>query len=89
MLVGDNFTENFTGDFGNFPKRLKQCPQLFVFANLSITIKSNQFAGKKYRVSYFLKKQRNKESKLLLDILQSKKKRKKKKMNNKQTLPNE
>ena len=47
MLVGNNFTEYFTGDFGNFPKRLKQCPQLSVFANLSITIKSNQFAGKK------------------------------------------
>ena len=47
MLVGDNFTEYFTGDFGNFPKRLKQCPQLFVFANFSITINSNQFAGKK------------------------------------------
>ena len=41
---------------GNFPKRLKQCPQLFVFANLSITIKSTPFAGKKYRVSYFFKK---------------------------------
>ena len=79
MLVGDNFTEYFTGDFGNFPKRLKQCPQLFVFANLSITIKSNPFAGKKYRVSYFFKKKRNKESKFLLDILQSKKKKRKKK----------
>ena len=40
-------------------------------------MKSNQFAGKKYREFYFLKKQRNKESKFLFDILQSKK------MNNK------
>ena len=53
---------------------------MFVFANLSITIKSKQFAGKKYRVPYFLKKQRNKESKFLLDIPQSKQK----KMNNQQ-----
>ena len=34
------------------------------------TIKSYQFAGNKYRASDFLKKQRNKESKFLLNILQ-------------------
>ena len=38
--------------------------------NLSITIKSNQFAGNKYMASGFLKKQRKKESKFLLDTLQ-------------------
>ena len=32
---------------GNFPKRLEQYPQLFLLANLSITIKSNQFVKKK------------------------------------------
>ena len=32
-----------------------------IMVNLSITIKSNQFAGNRYRVSDFLKKQRNKE----------------------------
>ena len=42
----------------NFPKRLKQYPQLFLLANLSITIKSNSFVGRKYRKSYVLKKQR-------------------------------
>ena len=41
-----------------FSKTSKQCSQLFLLANLSITIKSNQFAGKKYRPSDFLKKQR-------------------------------
>ena len=43
---------------GNFPKRLKQYPQLFLLANLSITIKSNQFVKKKYRASEFLKGQK-------------------------------
>ena len=58
-------------------------------ANLSFGTKSNQFVGKKYRASDFLKKQRNKESKFLLDTLQSKeikkerKKERKKEMNNK------
>ena len=33
------------------------------------TIKSNQFVGNKYRASDFLKKQRNKQSKFLLDTL--------------------
>ena len=41
-----------------------------IMVNLSITIKSNQFVRNKYRVSDFLKKQRNKESKFLLDVLQ-------------------
>ena len=41
--------------------------------NLSIATKSKQFAGKKYRTSDFLMKQRNKDSKFLLDTLQSKK----------------
>ena len=47
--------------------------------NPCITIKSNQFAGKKYSASEFLKKQRNRGSKFLLDTLQPKKKKKKKK----------
>ena len=50
--------------------------------NPCITIKSNQFAGKKYSASEFLKKQRNRESKFLLDTLQPKKKKKKKKKKN-------
>ena len=33
-------------------------------------IKSNQFVGNKYRTSDFLKKQRNKENKFLLDTFQ-------------------
>ena len=41
-----------------------------IMVNLSITIKSNQFAGNKYRASGFLKKQSKKESKFLLDTLQ-------------------
>ena len=32
-----------------------------IMVNLSITNKSNQFAGHRYKVSDFLKKQRNKE----------------------------
>ena len=40
-----------------------------VMVNLSIFSKSNQFVGKNYRASDFLK-QRNKESKFLLDTLQ-------------------
>ena len=47
MLADDNVTENFTADVSvNFPKRLKQYPQLFLLANLSITIKSNQLVEK-------------------------------------------
>ena len=41
-----------------------------IMVNLSITIKSYQFVGNKYKASDFLKKQRNKESKFLLDTLQ-------------------
>ena len=41
-----------------------------IMVNLSITIKRNQFVGNKYRASDFLKKQRNEESKFLLDTLQ-------------------
>ena len=50
---------------GNFPKRIKQYPQLFLLANLSITVRSNPFVRKKkkYRASEFMKKQRNKKSK--------------------------
>ena len=48
MLVGYNFTENFTVDAAEGIFRI--C--------LPITIKSNQFVGKKYRPSDFLKKQR-------------------------------
>ena len=44
-----------------------------IMVNLSITIKSNQFVGNKYRASDFLKKQRNKESTFLVDTLQQKK----------------
>ena len=44
-----------------------------VMVNLSITIKSNQFIGNKYRAPDFLKKQRNKESTFLVDTLQQKK----------------
>ena len=42
MLADDNFTENFIADV----QRLKQYPQLFLLANLSITIKSNQLVEK-------------------------------------------
>ena len=45
----------------------------------SVTIKSDKFTGKKCRASDFLKKQRNKESKFLLDTLQSKTQQKNKK----------
>ena len=44
-----------------------------IMVNLSITIKSNQFVGNKYRAPDFLKKQRNKESTFLVDTLQQKK----------------
>ena len=43
-----------------------------VMVNLSITIISNQFVRNKYGAHDFLKKQRNKESKFLLDTLQQK-----------------
>ena len=47
MLADNNFTENFCiHSHGNFPKHLKQHPQLFLLANLSITTKSNQLAEK-------------------------------------------
>ena len=39
-------------------------------------LKSTQFVGIKYRASDFLKKQRNKKSKFLLDTLQSKEEKK-------------
>ena len=41
-----------------------------IMVNLSITVKCYQFVGNKYRASDFFKKQRNKESKLLLDTMQ-------------------
>ena len=41
-----------------------------IMVNLSIAIKSNQFVEITYRASDFLKKQRNKESKFLVDTLQ-------------------
>ena len=37
--------------------------------NLSVAIESNLFIGSKYRASNYLKKQRNKVSKFLLDTL--------------------
>ena len=40
-----------------------------IMVNLSIAIKSNQFVEITYRASDFLKKQRNKESKFLVDTL--------------------
>ena len=43
-----------------------------IMVNLSIIIKGNQFVGNKYGASDVLKKQRNKESKFLLDTLQEK-----------------
>ena len=53
MLVGYNFTEDFTRRcHENFPKRLKQIHSCF-------SVKSNQFAGKKYRPTDFLKKHTN------------------------------
>ena len=79
MLVGYNFTENFTVDvavgiFRNVWNNIHSCFYWRIYR--SITIKSNQFAGKKYRSSDFW---RNKESKFLHDTLQSKK------MNNKRS----
>ena len=61
MLVGYNFTENFTVDvaegiFRNVWNNIQSCFSWRIYR--SITIKSNQFAGKKYRPSDFLKKQR-------------------------------
>ena len=52
MLVGNNFTENFNADV---PVEIfwNVYPQLFLLANLSITIKSKELVGKKYRGSYF------------------------------------
>ena len=44
MFAGNNFTENFKAKVA--VERLKQYPQLFLLANLSISIKSNQFIGK-------------------------------------------
>ena len=55
MLAGNNFSENFKAKVP--VERLKQYPQLFLMANLSISIKSNQFIGK-FQDIYFLKKQK-------------------------------
>ena len=44
MLAGNNFSENFKAKVP--VERLKKYPQLFLMANLSISIKSNQFIGK-------------------------------------------
>ena len=55
---------------GNFPKSLTNIHSCFSWRNFpSITIKSNQFAGKNAGRLIFW---RNKESKFLLDTLQSK-----------------
>ena len=40
-----------------------------MMVNLSIAIKGNHFLANKYRASAFLKKQKNKEIKFLLDTL--------------------
>ena len=42
-----------------------------VMSNLSVATKSNQFVGKKYRTSNFLKKQRNKRINSLCKFLMS------------------
>ena len=60
MLVGYNFTENFTEDvavgISETSKTISTAVSLGEYR--SITIKSNQFAGKKNRPSDFFKKQR-------------------------------
>ena len=49
MLAGNNITENFSRrSHENFLERLKQYLQLFLSTSLSITIKNNEFVGKKY-----------------------------------------
>ena len=54
MLAGNNITENFSRrSHENFLERLKHYLQLFLSANLSITIKNNEFVGKKYRSLIF------------------------------------
>ena len=54
MLAGNNITENFSRHSQeNFLERVKQYLQLFLSANLSITIKKNEFVGKKYRSLIF------------------------------------
>ena len=57
MMLGYNFTENFTADIamGVF-RNVYSCFSWQIYG--SITIKSNGFAGIKYRPSDFLKKQR-------------------------------
>ena len=61
LLVDCNLTENFTVDvvmgiFQNAEHNIHSCFSVRICP--SITIKSNQFAGKKYKPSDFLKKQR-------------------------------
>ena len=61
MLVGYNFKENFTVDvavriFRNVLNNIHSCFSWRIYR--LITVKSNQFAGKKSRPSDFLKKQR-------------------------------
>ena len=65
---------------GNFPKHLKQHPQLFLLANLSITTKGNLF----WR-SDFLKKQTETKrvDSCLTHCSQKQKKKQKKEMNKK------
>ena len=65
MLAGNNFTENFNAE------RLKQYPQLFLLANLSITIKGNQLQEKSAGGFIF---EETKESKFLTHYSQQKKK---------------
>ena len=57
----------------------KKCPQLFRFMNLSITIKSNKFAGKKYRCLIFWRSKETRRVNSCLTYCSQKKK----KMNNK------
>ena len=58
MLAGSNITESLDADVPVkiFLDILKQYPQLPLLANLSVTIKSNQFVGKKVQDVLFLEK---------------------------------
>ena len=66
MLAGNNFTENFNADvsmeiFWNVENNIHN----FLLANLSITIKSNEFVGKKHRGLIF------QETKCIEEILEN------------------
>ena len=81
MLLGYNFTENFTADIamGVF-RNVYSCFSWQIYG--SITIKSNEFAGIKYRPSDFLKKQREYILAWHIAVKKKKKKEKKKRVTN-------